>query len=99
MRVFHHQLVDLDYRAQAEVVGPAIQHLVELRHFVPSVPQTRPSIRPLTDRPTQLADFLHSRTRPQVGPARLTRVVTSERVPQECERIVRQATPPRLLLV
>jgi hypothetical protein len=40
--VFHHQLVDLDYRTQTEIVSPAIQHLVE---FVTSSWVSRRDVR------------------------------------------------------
>src|SRR6266576_5293712 len=79
LRVLHHQLVDLDHRTQTEVVGPTIQHLVELPHFSLGVPQTRASIRPLADRAAQLPDLFQRGPWPHVGPARLTRVMTPER--------------------
>src|SRR5262249_5595285 len=91
--------VDLDHRTQTEIVGPTIQLLVQLPNFLRGRPVARSPIRYLANLPAQLPDLFQRGTRPQIGPARPKRVITSERIPHERERTLREATPTRLLFV
>ena len=86
-------------RSQAEVVGPPIDHLVELPRYLLRLPLglTAPGLRPdgLTDAHHSLLRW----DRAQIGPSRLRRVASTKRIAQKVELLFRQLADPRLRLV
>src|SRR5207249_11765806 len=86
-------------RSQAVVLGPPIDHLVELPRYLLLLPlgRTAPGLRPdgLTDAHHSLLRW----DRAQIGPSRLRRVASTKRIAQKVELLFRQLADPRLRLV
>ena len=88
------------HRAEAEVVRPAQQLPVQLGHPVLDLPSRANDGRSTRgSRPGEPLDLLRRRARPDVGPSRPRRVAPADRVAQKVERLLGDATQPRLGLV
>ncbi len=98
-RMFLHDSVGWADRPQTEVVGPAIQPLVErcyqrCRILLGVTPSGH-----LSDRLTNTLYSLLGRSGAPIGTPRLWRAASTKRIPEKIELFFRQATDPRLTFV
>src|SRR5215468_9132415 len=98
--VLLHRPVGFTDRTQTEVVGPPIQHAVELSYHNLCIQQGCTSSSLAADRVTDTDHPLLGRYGAQIGPPRFRRVAAPERVTQKIKLLFRQpAADPRLRLV